>query len=298
MEVRNGDNSMGMFVRVGLVQMQVRTNRSEDNLCRAREHVRAASSQGCQLVVLPEAFSTGLNLPKSRQCATHLSGPILEWLSKTAREFGVYIVAGLLEERSGSVYSSVVLVDDQGRLLHSYRRKNIYDLEAYFLSPGRECRVVVTQMGKLGLIAGYDVQFPETFRLLFAQGVEIAVCPALLLRPFAESIRQMAIARAAENCCYFLFCSATGENTLAGLTYMGGSMILQSSVGIRPYCQEFKRQEPVMAEANREERVLVADLDLQTLRRLQRANPLFRDFKRSDFFQLVAATYQIPDAQL
>ena len=284
-----------MNVRVGLVQLQVRTNRTEDNLGRAAEHIRTAAAQGCQLVVLPEAFATGLNLPKSRQCATKIPGPGLEWLTTVAAQMRVYLVAGLLEDHYGAVYSSVVLINDHGVLLHTYRRMNIYDLEAYFLSPGRECRVIDTELGRIGIIAGYDVQFPETFRLLFAQGVEIAVCPSLLLRPFAESIRQMAIARAAENCCYFLFCSATGENTLAGLTYMGNSMMLQSPVGIRPYSQEFRRQDPILAQGRSEEELLVGDLDLDTLRRLQAANPLFRDFKRSNFFNRMPSSHQTWD---
>jgi len=284
-----------MNVRAGLVQLQVRTNRTEDNLGRAAEYVRTAAARGCQLVVLPEAFSTGLNLPKSRQCAVKIPGPGLEWLSTLAAELKVHLVAGILEEDNGAVYSSVVLLNDRGILLHTYRRMNIYDLEAYFLSPGRECRVINTDLGRIGIIAGYDIQFPETFRLLFAQGVEIAVCPSLLLRPFAESIRQMAVARAAENCCYVLFCSATGENTLAGLTYMGNSMILQSPMGIRPYSQEFRRQEPFLAETRTEEGLLVSDLDLAMLRRLQVANPLFRDFKRSGFFNRMPPGHQTWD---
>lgn len=298
MERSGGGTPEPMIVRVGLVQMRVGTNRLEDNLACAEEYIRSASAGGCRLVVLPEAFSTGLNLPKCRACATRIPGPGLEWLSAQAASRRVHLIAGVLEDDGESVYSSVVLIDARGVLLHSYRRRNIYDLESYFLSPGRECRVVETELGKIGVIAGYDVQFPETFRLLFAQGVEIAVCPALLLLPFAESIRQMAIARAAENCCYFLFCSATGENTLAGLTYMGNTMILQSPVGIRPYSREFKRQEPILGEAQRDERLLIGDLDLTTLRRLQAANPLFQDFKRTDFYQLMACGHQAWDGRL
>ena len=288
MEGSNAYVSKALMVRTAVIQMQVRTNRSEDNLARADRFIQQAASEGCRLVILPEAFSTGLNLPKSRQCATRIPGPGFEWLSAVAAARKVYLVAGLLEEDAGAVYSSALLIDDRGLLVHSYRRSNIYDLEAHFISSGKGCRVVETELGRIGMIAGYDVQFPETFRLLFAQRVEIAVCPALLLRPFAASIRQMALARAAENCCYFLFCSATGENTLAGLTYMGNSMILQSPVGIRPYSQEFRRQEPVLAEAGSEECVLISDLDVTMLRRLQAANPLFRDFQRSQFFNVAA----------
>lgn len=281
-------------IRVGLVQLEVRTNRLEDNLMRAEAYVREARSQGCHLVVLPEAFSTGLDLPKSRERATRIPGPGVEWLSRLAAREGVYLAAGLLEEAGASVHSSAVLVDDRGVLLHSYRRINIYGLEAHFLVPGSECQVVSTPLGRVGLILGYDVQFPETLRLLFSQGVELIVCPSLLLKPFAESVRTMVRARPAENCCYFLFCSATGENTLAGLTYMGGSMILQGPMGIRPYSNEFRRQEPLLAQAEREETLLVAELELNELRRLQAANPLFKDFQRTRFFQSLAGAAASP----
>jgi predicted amidohydrolase len=276
-------------IRVGVIQLQVTTNRTDENLSRAQKLLRSASDAGCQLAVLPEAFATGLNLPKSRQHASSIPGRALDWLAEQASRAHLYLAAGLLEASGDSVYSSVVLLDDRGSLLHVYRRNNIYDLESYFLCAGQQCFALDTGLGRIGLVAGYDVQFPETLRLLFAQGVEIVICPALLLRPFRESIRQMAIARAAENCCYFLFSSATGENTLAGLTYLGNSMILQSPVGIAPYSQDFRKQDAVLAEADREERLLVSTLNMSGLRRLQAANPLFRDFQRSDFFNLVAA---------
>jgi len=278
-----------MTLRVALVQLRVRTDRIDDNLARASKLVEEAAFQGCNLIVLPEAFSTGLNLPRSRQCATCIPGPGLDWIAELASRFGTHIAAGLLEGNSDAIYSTSVLVDGTGRLISSYRRINIYDLESYFISGGDDSAIVDTSIGRIGIIAGYDIQFPETLRALFAQNAEVIVCPALLPKLFTQSIRQMALARAAENCCYLLFCSATGENTLAGLTYMGNSMILQSPVGIRTYSQEFRTQESVIAEAAREEQLLVADLDLVTLRRLQAANPLLRDFRRSDYYRSIMA---------
>lgn len=268
-------------LRVGLAQLRIRTNHSQDNLRRAAELVRAAAAKQCRLVVLPEAFATALNLPKSREIAAPISGPIVTWLRELAMQEGIHIVAGVLEEHDDAVFSSAVFLDDRGTLLDVYRRISIYDLESYFLAAGSGCRVVDSPVGRIGLIVGYDIQFPEILRVLFAQGVELIVCPALLLRPFAESIGQMIRARAAENCCYVLFCSATGENTLAGLTYMGNSVVVQSPVGIRAYSREFRNQEPVLARADREETLLVADLSLRELRRLQAANPLAKDFLRS-----------------
>ncbi|MGH3900172.1 MAG: nitrilase-related carbon-nitrogen hydrolase, partial [Pseudonocardiaceae bacterium] len=61
-------------LRVGLGQLTVRTNRIDDNLLRARLLVHRAAAAGCQLVVLPEAFGTGLNLPRSRELSTPIPG--------------------------------------------------------------------------------------------------------------------------------------------------------------------------------------------------------------------------------
>jgi len=279
-----------MDLKVALGQLRVRTNRPDDNLARAAAFVGEAAAQGCALIVLPEAFSTGLNLPRSRECATRIPGPGLNWLAELAVRHGIHIAAGVLEDAGDAVYSTSVLIDNAGTLISSYRRINIYDLESYFISSGAGLSIADTSIGRIGMIAGYDIQFPETLRGLFAQNAEIIICPSLLLKPFTQSVRQMALARAAENCCYFLFCSATGENTLAGLTYMGNSLILQSPVGIRNYSQDFRAQEPVLAEAGREEQLVVADLDLGNLRRLQAANPLLRDFRRSEYCRSLTAT--------
>lgn len=271
-------------LRLGVVQLRVSTHRRQRNLERSREMVADAAARGCRLVVLPEAVTTGLDLPKSRELAAPVPGAGIEELAHMARTSGVYLAAGVLEMEDDRVYSTAVLLDDQGALLHKYRRIYVYDLEAFFLHSGDLCQVVDTALGRIGLVVGYDIQFPEVPRQLFAQGVELILCPAVLLQPFAESVRLMVEARAAENCCYVAFASATGENTLAGLTFMGGSVILQSPVGLRPYANDFRRQTAVLAEAERQETLLTADLDLAALRRLQTANPLYKDFQRSDFF--------------
>lgn len=268
-------------LRAGLIQLSVRTNATEDNLARAGRLITEAARRGCRLVVLPEAFATGLNLPRSHELAVPVPGEVTRWLAERARAEGVFLVAGQLERAGRSVFSAAVLIDDTGRLLDVYRRTTVYDLESYFISPGDGCRVVDTPLGRIGLVLGYDIQFPEVVRVLFAQGVELLVCPALLLRPFAESVHQMVRARAAENCCYVLFCSATGENTLAGLTYMGRSAIVQGPIGVRSYSNQLRPQEPVLAAADREEGLITADLALDDLRRLQAVNPLAKDFLKT-----------------
>ncbi|AEY93761.1 carbon-nitrogen hydrolase family protein [Streptomyces olivaceoviridis] len=283
-------------LRVGLVQLSVATNRRTDNLRRAEALVHEAVDDGCELVVLPEAFATALNLPKSHEVAEPVPGPVTEWLAERASRHGVWIAAGLLERNGEHVHSSAVLIADDGSLVDVYRRTVVYDLEAHFLTGEVGTRVVDTPLGRIGLVVGYDIQFPEVLRGLFADGVEIVVCPSILLRPFAEPVRQMLLARAAENCAYVLFAGATGENTLAGLTYMGRTAVIRSPMAIGAYSRDFRRQEPVLAEADREECVVSADLDLHELRRMQAAAPFPADFRRSPLGQALIAASARPGA--
>jgi predicted amidohydrolase len=278
-------------LRVGLVQLSVATNRRTENLRRADALIREAAQDGCELVVLPEAFATALNLPKSHEVAEPVPGPVTHWLAERAGRHGIWIAAGLLERNGEQVHSSAVLVDEHGGIADLYRRTVVYDLEAHFLAGEVGTRVVDTPLGRIGLVVGYDIQFPEVLRGLFADGVEIIVCPSILLRPFAEPVRQMLLARAAENCAYVLFAGATGENTLAGLTYMGRTAVIRSPMAIGAYSRDFRHQEPLLAEADREECVVSADLDLHELRRMQAAAPFPADFRRSPLGQaLIAAS--------
>lgn len=268
----------------GVVQLDVRTDMEEDNRRRAAEWVESGVRAGCRLVVLPEAFQTGLNLPRSRKLAEPVPGPGTEWLGRLARQHGIYLAAGLLERHAGEVHSSAVLIDDSGRLLAVHRKNFLVEEERPFLSPGSRCEAVVeTPLGRIGLLLGYEIHFPEVSRILFAQGVDLLVYCGQLLRPFARSVRILALARAAESSCHLLLASATGEHPLAKLVYMGNSLILRSAVGVRPYSDELRGQEPVLAEADTEEGLLTAEVSLGAQRRLHAVDPMFRDLQASRF---------------
>jgi predicted amidohydrolase len=269
--------------QAGVVQLDVRTDLEDDNRRRAAEWVERGAQAGCRLVVLPEAFQTGLNLPRSRKLAEPVPGPGTEWLGRLARQHGIYLAAGLLERQGGEVHSSAVLIDDAGELLAVHRKNFLVQEERPFLAPGRSAAVVETPLGRIGLLLGYEIHFPEVSRILFAQGVEVLIYCGQLLRPFVRSARILALARAAESSCHLLLASATGGNPLAKLVYMGSSLILRSAVGVRPYSDELRGQEPVLAEADTAETLLTAEVSLGAQRRLHAVDPMFRDLRASRF---------------
>lgn len=263
-----------------IVQTVIRMTDPVGNIERAEHLVRTAVENGARLVVLPEAFSNGLPLPRLSQVAEEVPGPLSDRLRRLARSCGIHLVAGIVERAGADIFSTALLIEPSGNC-YSYRRLFVYDLESHFLTCGERCDVIDTELGRIGLMLGYDVHFPEVARQLFLQGAEVIVCPALLLRPFANAVRQLALARATEDTCYFLLASAAGENTLAGLTFMGNSMIAQGAIGLKPFSNQFVPQRQVLSETGTDEAVITARIRIDLLRELQSASPLLDDFRRN-----------------
>lgn len=264
-------------IRCGVVQFAPKINAVEENLRKAASAIHACVSNKCNLVVFPEAFATSLELPRLKKLSEPIPGPVTHFLSKQAADNALFIVAGVAETAGDKIYSSSVLIDNKGELLDIYRRVHIYDLEDRFIYPGNAFRVAETGIGRIGMIIGYDINFPESCRMLFHHRVEIIICPSQIPDTFSKAIRCMAMARATENCCYFVFASSAGMNTLAGLTFMGNSMILRSPLGLSPYSLTYQNEAERLAEAGGGEAIIYADLDMTKLRREQRENPLYGD---------------------
>ena len=266
-----------LIVRVAAVQLSVKVGAQEDNLHRARKLLSQCGAAECQLAVLPEAFATGLNLPKLKEIAEPIPGPTSGFLRNAAMEERMYVAGGVVERDGEKVYSSALLFDPSGALVGRYRRIHTYALEQRFLNPGDECTVMETPIGRIGMILGYDINFPELSRLLFRQRVEILLCPTQLLRPFTKAVRAMAISRAAENCCYFVMSSSTGANTLANLTYMADSVIVRNPVGMTSHSLDYINKREIIAEAGESEGIIQGDLDITQIRREQEENPHYSD---------------------
>nr|VFJ46096.1 MAG: Predicted amidohydrolase [Candidatus Kentron sp. DK] len=264
-------------VRTAAVQIEANANASAKILGRTASFLRRCAEEGCRLACLPEAFATSLDLPRLRALAEEIPGPTTEFLQEQALAHGLHLVAGIIERDCERTYSTSVLIDDDGEIIGKYRRMHLYSLEKHFLDPGNECRVFETRVGRLGLISGYDINFPEVSRLLFRQRVEIVLCPTQLLKEFRRAIHFLTIARAAENCCYVVLASSTGANCLANLVYLGHSLIVRNPITLNPYGMEYLSAREVLAQAQQEETMLMADLDLAHLRREQEENPHYED---------------------
>jgi predicted amidohydrolase len=212
------------------------------NLAAARTLLERARAEGAQLAVLPENFAImgRREADKLAVAETLGEGPIQDFLSRTARELGMWIIGGTApirsETRPDRVAAASLVFDDAGRFVARYDKIHLFDVdlpdreeryrESATIAAGSKPVVVETPFGRVGLAVCYDVRFPELFRHLLAEGAQILCVPAAFTAATGRAHWETLIrARAIENLCYVIAPAQSGVHASGRETY-GHSMIV------------------------------------------------------------------------
>ena len=228
---------------ISVAAVQLKPQRSVDaNLNSAAELLAQAADAGAQLAVLPENFAyygQG-DLVQAGLAESEDQGPVRQFLREQAIELGVWLVAGTVPVAGASSKPSArcYLLNPQGEIVNHYDKIHLFDVDVAdsqgsyresdtFLA-GNDVVVVDTPFGRLGLAICYDIRFPEFFRAIFAQGVDLIAIPAAftLLTGKAHWLPLLQ-ARAIENQCYIIGANQGGDHTPSRST-SGDSVIIDS----------------------------------------------------------------------
>lgn len=245
------------------------------NLRTAERLLQRAQAEGCSLAVLPENFAYvgKRDTDKLAIAEGEGSGPIQDFLSRTARRLSLWIVAGSLPLKTPETelcYGASFVFDAEGVALCSYRKIHLFDVdlpergesyrESASMDAGAAPRSIRTPAGHLGLSICYDLRFPELYRRLADEGAEIFSVPAAFT--FATGTAHwhtLLRARAIENLAYVIAAGQHGTHPNGRTTY-GHSMIVD------PWGR-------VLAEQEAGDGVVVADIDLPLAHRLRKEFP-------------------------
>jgi deaminated glutathione amidase len=195
---------------------------------------RCVAATGAELVVLPEAASTGFTpaMPPEAlwDLVAELPGPLSEPLQQAAERLGVHIVLGTYRRGAerGTVYNSAAVLGPTGEVLGVYDKTHVFcgegRAEGGWVTPGERAVVVDTDLGRLGMIICFDGDYPELSRIQAVQGAEVICRPSALLRS-ADIWELTSRARAYDNHVYVVAANATGADP-AGALYFGNSLIV------------------------------------------------------------------------
>ncbi|MEU0897918.1 carbon-nitrogen hydrolase family protein [Streptomyces massasporeus] len=272
--------------KIAVVQMESKLGKPAQNLRRAEHYIGEAVAQGADLICLPEAFSTSGNILEAADVSVPIPGPETDFLREQAKQAGVHIVAGLLERGGdGKYYSTSVLCGPEGTLLGHYRRVHCHELEARYLSGGSEYPVFDVEFGRIGLMQGYDINFPEVAREYCRRGVDIIVCSALVPEMFAYVANLRLPVRAVDAECIVAFASGIGNNLYAGFGYMGRSQVLADPLFLEAERFDFVDGDERMVDLGKEPGVGVVEIDLDRMRRYRTKATLSGDLQPATYWQ-------------
>lgn len=245
------------------------------NLLEAERLIGMAVDKGARLVVLPENFAL-MGKDERQKVALREAeggGPIQEFLAQQAHKHGIWLVGGtipLVARSDEKIRAACLLFDDQGNRVARYDKIHLFDVavvdsderytESETIEPGDAAVVVETPFGKLGLGVCYDLRFPELFRTMLEQGMELLAIPSAFTAITGKAHWEILVrARAIENLCYV--CAAgQGGYHLSGRATYGHSMIVD------PWGQ-------IMNELATGSGLVCSDISMERVRNLRRTFP-------------------------
>lgn len=240
-------------MKVATIQM-VSGSDVAGNLAQAHTLLGEAAQAGAELAVLPEYFCLLGQHDADKLAIQEVdgAGPIQQFLTDTAREFGLWIVGGtvplsLSPSSNGEavlgdkdrVFNSALVHNPQGQRVARYDKLHLFRFdngqEAYdesrVLAAGREPVLfdVDSRDGhrwRVGLSICYDLRFPELYRAYARAGADLLLVPSAFTYTTGKAHWEVLLrARAIENLA-FVAAAAQGGLHENGRRTWGQSLLI------------------------------------------------------------------------
>ena len=238
------------------------------NFQTVRRLLHSAAPPKNSLVALPEMFATGFTMNVGAMAEPY-GGDTEQFLAVTAREFGVWLVAGVAARGSdGRARNKALVFSSAGELVAFYAKMRPFTPggEAGHYVPGERPVAFRWSDCMVSPFVCYDLRFPEIFRETTASHrpelfVVIASWPDKRIRHWSRLLQ----ARAIENQAYVVGVNRIGRDPF--YNYTGQSVIVDP-------------QGEIISDAGEAESCIRADLDLDGLRQYRDGLPFLDDMRR------------------
>ena len=263
-------------VRLGTVQWRMRAFKSMEELLHQVEFfVDALAGYNADIVLFPELFNAPLlwhydqqNPHLAMRSLAEYTERIRDEMLSMAVSYNINIVAGSLPALDDGKLLNVSYLCRRDGTWDSQQKLHITPDESEYwgLQGGEGLKIFQTDVGKIGILVCYDIEFPELARLLADKGMKI------LLTPFWTDtkngylrIRRCAQARAIENEIYVAISGSVGN-----LPKVENMDIQYSQSAIFTPSDFAFPHDAIAAETTpNTEMTLIADIDLDLLKELR-----------------------------
>ena len=191
---------MTRIITIGAAQLGPiqREHTREQVVTRLIALLRQAHSAGCDLVVFPELALTTFfprwfveNISETdHYYETEMPSPVTAPLFSEAKKLGIGFCLGYAElTNNGERFNTQILVEKDGTVVAKYRKVHIpgheehepdrafQHAERYYFTPSNEGFGVWNSFGsRVGMMICNDRRWPESYRVMGLQGVELILC--------------------------------------------------------------------------------------------------------------------------
>ena len=262
------------MTRIAAIQM-VSADNVGANLKSAADLIRQAVADHAEFLVLPENFTLMGQHEQDKLAVKEPfgHGPVQDFLSKQALQHRIWLMGGTIPIQASvpdKIRAACLLYNPQGECVARYDKIHLFDVnvnsgnetynESSTIEAGNGITVAKTPFGNIGMSVCYDLRFPEIYRNMLNQDVNIITVPSAFTATTGKAHWETLLrARAVENLSYVVAPNQGGRHINNRETW-GHSMI------INPWGD-------ILTVIEHGEGVACADIDIEQLKTLRNNFP-------------------------
>ncbi|OXA91205.1 carbon-nitrogen hydrolase [Flavobacterium hercynium] len=280
--------------KISVIQLNL-NDVAENNLKKCISWVRDAASQGAEVILLPELYSSHYFCQSEDVDNFALAEPLYSTsfiaFSELAKELGVVIIVPFFEKRMAGIYhNSAYIIDTDGTEAGLYRKMHIPDdphfYEKFYFTPGDlGFQAIETKKGTIGTLICWDQWYPEAARITALKGAEVLFYPTAIGWHPKEKEQYGENQHGAWMNVMKGHAVANGV-FVAAANRIGLEQYIDGTDGIQFWGASFIAgpQGEILAQASHDkEEILIAEVDLDLQENVRQNWPFFRD-RRIDAF--------------
>ncbi|MDS0527097.1 carbon-nitrogen hydrolase family protein [Clostridium sp. SHJSY1] len=230
-------------IKIAMIQMNIQSNifgteiRKENvkHACERMEDI-LKKEKDMDILILPEEFYAGAGYgPISLQDSIDkVKNDVFQVFGELAKKYNVYIAGALsakLDPNSFRGNNIGFLIGRDGCLVGMQERFHLTENEKPFSIPATNYEVFDLDIGKVSLVIGVDILYPEISRNFILKGAEILINPILAPGYLKNNeypnnlYKYCAITRALENQAFVIMVNGVGQFAHADMAIFGESLV-------------------------------------------------------------------------
>ncbi|TYB31141.1 MAG: hypothetical protein FXF47_05750 [Candidatus Mcinerneyibacterium aminivorans] len=210
-------------IKVGIFQLDSSFERLDENIEFIKNIVQETMDE-VDLFVLGELFNTGYEMDKIKNRAKNFKDVLKEFKTLTKETSTAFVCGSFGEIENSNLYNTSYFISC-GNVLEKYRKIHLFSLtgEDKHFSSGSSIKTFSFLGWDIGLSICYDLRFPEMYRVMREDGIDLILLPANWPVIRKDHWLTLSKARAIENQVYMVSINRTGNDN--NIDFGGNSVV-------------------------------------------------------------------------